>query len=410
MEGPQQWSVEDSLDPRSYRGITITSILGKVLEHTILERKTTEMAQEQHPLQFGFTKDKSPMMASLLCTEAIAEGMDNKTPIYLAALDSQKAFDVVDHTSLKVKLYNQSTDSTMWKTETLLLEGLSGVVRVEGGFSRSFRLHQGVGQGKVLSPTQYKAYLHDGIRQLSESNIGAFIGHIPIIVPTCANDMILLAFSRHDLQVGLSTSNTYSGRERFIIHPVKTQVTALLSKEGDADSWTLGETKLHVKESIVHLGLNRKGDKNYTDYIVKDRVNAARGALYSLMGAGLHGLNGLPPRVGRIIHTLYVLPVLLHGLETLTLTQSHLETLELFHRDTIKRLQTLPTRAATYGSFLLLGIAPLEAYIDRRIAMLVGRIASQPGSTLHSVLTRQLAIKDTRSKSWFVYTSGRLAP
>lgn len=310
---------KDHLDPKSYRGITITSILGKVLDHIILERKATELVQEQHPLQYGFTKDKSPMMASLLCTEAIAEGLDNKTPIYLAALDSQKAFDVVDHNSLKVKLYNQCPNPTLWKTETLLLEGLSGVVRVEGGFSRPFNLRQGVGQGKVMSPTQYKTYLHDGIRQLSEANVGAFIGHIPTMVPTCADDMLLISYDKRDLQIQLSSADSYSCRERFIIHPVKTQVTAIMCKDEETDSWSLGETELHLSESIVHLGLTRKKDRTYVDTIVEDRVKAARGALYSLMGAGLHGRNGLPPRVGRIIYTLYVLPVLLHGLETLIL-------------------------------------------------------------------------------------------
>ncbi len=52
-------------------------------------------------------------MAALLCTEAIAEGQDNKTPVYMAALDTQKAFDVMDHNALKSKLFAQNPDPAL---------------------------------------------------------------------------------------------------------------------------------------------------------------------------------------------------------------------------------------------------------------------------------------------------------
>jgi hypothetical protein len=371
--------------------------------------KTAQTTREQHPLQYGFTKDMSPMMAALMCTEAIAEAMDNKQPIYLAALDSQKAFDVVDHSSLKVKLYNQCPSPELWKTETQLLEGLSGLVRIKGEFSRTFNLHQGVGQGKVLSPPQYKVYLDDALCQLTEANIGAFIGHIPISVPTCADDMLLLSNYRHELQSQFHTASGYSCRERYIIHPVKTEVTAYNIKGGETDTWSLGDSELKLSDSILHLGITRQKGQAYIDSIVEDRVTAARRALYSLLGAGVHGTNGLPPKVTRVIYTLYVLPVLLHGVETLTLNKTQRDTLEQFHRDSIKNLQTLPTRVANCISYLLYGVAPLEAFIDRRIATLVGRIANQKDSTLHAVLTRQMAVKSTNSKSWAIYAAGRLA-
>ena len=57
----------------------------------------------QSDLQFGFTGDCCPPMASLLVTEGLAENRDEKPPTCVAALDACKLFDVVDHASLLSK-------------------------------------------------------------------------------------------------------------------------------------------------------------------------------------------------------------------------------------------------------------------------------------------------------------------
>lgn len=70
---------KDPLSTNSYCGITITSVLGKTFEHILLSKKHPTLPQSQ--LQYGFTEGRSPNMAALLCTEAVAEGLDNKLPI-----------------------------------------------------------------------------------------------------------------------------------------------------------------------------------------------------------------------------------------------------------------------------------------------------------------------------------------
>ena len=62
----------------------------------------------QSPLQFGFTKELSPTMAALAITEAISDACDNRTTLYVIALDVRKAFNVVDHRMLLPKLYQVS--------------------------------------------------------------------------------------------------------------------------------------------------------------------------------------------------------------------------------------------------------------------------------------------------------------
>ncbi|VDH93282.1 Hypothetical predicted protein [Mytilus galloprovincialis] len=57
----------------NYRGIAVTPVISKLFECTILPRLTLNF--DQSSLQFGFTKGLSMLMASLIITEARAEGV-----------------------------------------------------------------------------------------------------------------------------------------------------------------------------------------------------------------------------------------------------------------------------------------------------------------------------------------------
>ena len=73
-----------------------------------------------------------------------------------------------------------------------------------------------------------------------------------------------------------------------------------------------------------------------------------------LYKTGMHGLNGLNPKVSFKIYQCYVLPRLLCGLETIFLLKQHLKLLNDFHLDTLRKLQALPERTSRVAVLLLL--------------------------------------------------------
>jgi hypothetical protein len=63
---------KDNREMDNYRGITIASILLKVLEHICMENNLKEVVDsQQSDMQVGFTNNRSPSLASLVITEAI---------------------------------------------------------------------------------------------------------------------------------------------------------------------------------------------------------------------------------------------------------------------------------------------------------------------------------------------------
>ena len=82
-------------DPNSDGRITIKSILGKITEKIHLNLVNNMLDEAHIKLQRGFTKYTSSTCGSLLLTEAIAEPVDNRKPLYTAFIDASKAFNVV---------------------------------------------------------------------------------------------------------------------------------------------------------------------------------------------------------------------------------------------------------------------------------------------------------------------------
>ena len=87
-------------DCKNWRGITLLSIPGKVLNRILLERMQTEVDRLLREEQAGFRKERS-------CTDHIAtlrviieQSLEWNSPLYITFLDFEKAFDSVDSTVL----------------------------------------------------------------------------------------------------------------------------------------------------------------------------------------------------------------------------------------------------------------------------------------------------------------------
>ncbi|MES9884558.1 MAG: reverse transcriptase family protein [Sedimenticola sp.] len=148
----------DPENPSNYRGITVTSVIMKVLEHILNQRHNLILDQTQSKLQKGFTSGQSSMNAALILSETIAEAKNNKKPILLTTLDAQKAFDVVHHNSLLRKLYLDGIQGDDWLLLQHMYTDLTSVVRWENTLSSPVIIRQGVRQGGVLSTAHYKRY------------------------------------------------------------------------------------------------------------------------------------------------------------------------------------------------------------------------------------------------------------
>ena len=85
-------------DSNNYRGITLSSILGKLFDNIILQNNKSILNNSD--LQFGFKTECSTTYCTFVLEEVIQYYKNNKTDVYVMMLDASKAFDRVEYVKL----------------------------------------------------------------------------------------------------------------------------------------------------------------------------------------------------------------------------------------------------------------------------------------------------------------------
>ena len=77
---------KDATLPTNYRGITVLSILGKILERVLLNRTKGTIEKDQSKFQRGFTNKSSAVNAALTVSEAQNEAKNTHSPLRMVTL------------------------------------------------------------------------------------------------------------------------------------------------------------------------------------------------------------------------------------------------------------------------------------------------------------------------------------
>jgi hypothetical protein len=361
------------------------------------------LSQTQNPLQRGFTERSSSTNAAYLLTEATLEAKDNKTPLYVTLLDASKAFDVVWHSSMLVSMYHQGVKGDVWCLAADAYKNMTSRVKWKGQLSRSISEKQGIRQGGLQSTEHFKARSNPLLDQLTSTDHGYRIGTTPVGTPTCANDMAIISDSLLGMQVMLDLSAQDSAMEKYTYSQAKSKVLIYntnikMEDWRDIQPLQLAASPIEVVAEQEHLGVIRTA--NNTSQRVKERIILARRSMYALMGAGMHGLNGLSTVVSHKLWTTYIIPRMTHTLEATKLRKTEIQQLDQYQTTVLKQLQHLPTRTSNAAIHLLLGAVPVSAHIHRAVYTFFCSMAREQESVEYQVLTRQLSVKGPSSNSW----------
>lgn len=390
--------------PTSYRGITVTPVLCKLLEVLLGIKLDKILLPTQSRLQRGFTRGTSPLQCGFLLQEMAAESKISRKPYYEALLDAKSAFDVVFQDSLYRRLFHDGVQGDLWTlTRNLSLDAASRV-KWQSLESTTFPILQGVRQGGSISTNLYKRFLNPMLEMLNESRLGATIGSISIPAPCVADDVTLASNSPSNLQAMLDISCEFSKQQRYDIQASKSKII-VYNGEARKDMtqmpyrWEIRDSEIAVKPQGEHLGTIRNGDFSATP-TVEENIKKARRSLYRMLGAGLHGKGGLPPAVIRSILQAYYIPVLTYGLEIFILTKSQIELLEKEFKSILLQLLSLPRTTATVAPYILMGFRPVEAMLHIKILTFLRAISTAENSLEKEVLERQIVMKKLDEKTW----------
>jgi hypothetical protein len=253
---------KDATCPDSYRRITVTPVISKLIEMHILAHSRPILNRIQNRQQRGFSAQSSSVNAALLLTECIAEAKDAKSPVYIQYLDAKKAFDLVWHTGLLCALHEQGVTGPVWDMYNSMYTDISSCVKWGGQVSSIFHDRQGLRQGGYSSADIFKAKTNLMLNQQEHSVDLYCIGSVVVGAPTCADDTALISSTLTDANMVLSIAVKDSCNQRYIYSTTKSKVmivnpTTVAKEQLKSFPLSLLENPLEESTQETHLGIQR---------------------------------------------------------------------------------------------------------------------------------------------------------
>ena len=181
-------SLNDSLN---YRSITLSSIVGKLMDNAILIKHQDTLNSSDY--QLGFKRAHSTTQCTLVVEETVEYYRRNHNDVYAMFLDASQAFYRVNFAKLFKLIIKEGLCPLI--TRFLLKLYTKQCLKIRWGTSTSEKVCNDVKQEGVLSPLLFSIYMDELTERLKRSGIGCYIGNM--FMGACFMQMIVPYWRQH---------------------------------------------------------------------------------------------------------------------------------------------------------------------------------------------------------------------
>ena len=292
--------------------------------------------------QAGFRPGFSTMDHIFALHSIIEYYKSKKSRVYVAFIDYTKAFDLIDRSSLWLKLIQTGIKGKIINVIKNMYENAKSCVKQDGKISEFFSCNVGVRQGENLSPVLFAIYLNDfnesigssfnGLDSLSSDLLDKLDVFLKLYVLLYADDTIIMAETPEELQKALDKLTSYCEKWSLKINISKSNIIIFSAgKVKKYPKFYVDQKEIKVVEDYVYLGVNFHYNGSFKNAI-KKQIKQARKAMYALLSKTR--ILGLPLDIVLELFNVCVVPILLYGAEIWA--YENVEDIEIFHRQFLR--------------------------------------------------------------------------
>lgn len=250
--------------PDNYRGISLFSCICKVYDNVILYMYGDKLISSD--MQFGYKKDHSTVLCTLISKEVISHYLNGNSNIYSCLLDASKAFDRVHFGRLFRLLLAKPIPKCVIRLIFDSYIRQTACATWNGYKSDFFTMANGVKQGAVLSSIFFSLYIDPLLTELSKSGYGCHIKNVYMGALAYADDITLICPSISGLNEMLKICYNFGLKNNLVFNCNKTVCIKFGEKVRDGEYAIFNDSVLSWKESVRHLG-------NFIDTTMTDQID-----------------------------------------------------------------------------------------------------------------------------------------
>ena len=318
----------------NYRAITLSSIIGRLLDLIILEREKNHSLSSSN-LQFGFKQQCSTTLCTGLLKEIATHFTSGGSQVYALFLDASKAFDRIEYGKLFDGLYERGMNSVYLRCLMNLYSRQKLRVKWNEYTTDTFDAKNGVKQGGILSPTLFSTYLDGLIEKLQKSGDGCYIGPYFCGVLAYADDICLLSPTLRGLKSMVKIAENFSANFKVKFNGGKSQLLVFSTARNFTPvDITVEGTIVTSSRSALHLG-----HKLFCD-LGQDDLDSVIGAFNKQFNLFMSKFAKVTPRVKLKLFNTYCTSF--YGIQLCSLGK--LNKLHVGYRKNLRRLLKIPYR------------------------------------------------------------------
>ena len=297
--------------------------------------------------QAGFRKGYSTADHIFTLYAIVQKYLSKNTKFYVAFVDFQKAFDLINRNILWHILRKSGINGKLYWALRSIYDSVMACVRVKGTLTNYFNCPRGVKQGCLLSPQLFAFFINElavEVARKGRHGVQLVPGAVEIFMLLFADDALLMSCSATGLQNQLNILKQEADKLELKLNLDKTNIIVFRSGGylSHRERWWYGTQQIKVTNAYKYLGLIFTTKLSLNAGWESMCANGKRGVIEIFRT--LKKINSIDTSLFWKLFDTQIEPILTYAAEVWGLEDNcHMEKLHTF---AIKRLINVPIHAS----------------------------------------------------------------